>query len=208
MRGEEVEEARIDAVVGRLAQLGVAAHRGEEAHRAVGIEAGARRNADADAVGLELLRAREARERDLGTRERHRAHLRIVEHVGRDAADQRGLPRLVLADRRMARDHMRHLVAEHGGKLGRVVGEREQAARHIELAVRQRERVDRRRIEDGDLVVQVRPLGGGDQLVDRLGDQRLRAAGPDRRRHRRRGCADARAAPAASPRSSSAARAG
>ena len=49
-----------------------------------------------------------------------------------------------------------------------VVGEREQAARDVELAVRQREGVDRRRVEDGDLVFQVRPLGGGDQPVDRL----------------------------------------
>ena len=72
----------IDAVVGGRAQFGIAAHRGEEAHRAVRIEPGARRNADADAVGLQLLRAREGRKRDLGARERHRAHLRIVEHVG------------------------------------------------------------------------------------------------------------------------------
>jgi len=34
-------------------ELGVAPHRGEEAHRAIGIVAGARGDADADAVGLE-----------------------------------------------------------------------------------------------------------------------------------------------------------
>ena len=73
----------------------------------------------------------------------------------------------------MARDHVRHLMAEHGGELGGIVGEREQAARDIELAVRQREGVDRRRIEDRDLVSQARPLGGSDQLVHCLGDQRF-----------------------------------
>ena len=97
--------------------------------------------------------------------------LRIAEHVGGDAADQRGLPRLVLADRGVARDHVRHLVRQHRGELGVVVGEREQAARDVELAGRQREGVDRRRVEDGDLVVQVRPLGRRDQLVDRLVEQ-------------------------------------
>ena len=80
---------------------------------AVGIEAGARRYADADAVGLELLGAREARERDLRLGERERAELRIAEQVGGDAIDQRRLPRLVLADRGMAREHMRHLVRQH-----------------------------------------------------------------------------------------------
>ena len=159
------------------AQLGVAAHRGEEAHRAVGIVAGARRDADADAVGLELLRAREARELDLRTRERERhpvGALRVAADLG-DAAQQRGLLRLVLADRRVARDHVRHLVAQHGGKLGGVVGKREQAARDVKLAVRQREGVDGGRVEDRHLVFQVRPLGGRDQLVDGLADQRLEA---------------------------------
>ncbi len=173
MRGEEVEEARVDAAVGALAQFGIAAHRGEEAHRAIGIESGARRDADADAVGLELLRAREGGERDLRPGERQRAHLRIVEHVGGDAAHQRGLAHLVLADRGMARHHMRHLVGEHRGELGGVAGEREQAARHVELAGRQREGVDRRRVEDGRLVLQVRPLRGRDQAVHRLRQQRL-----------------------------------
>ena len=90
-----------------------------------------------------------------------------------DAAHQRDLARLVLADRGVARDHVRHLVREHRGELGGVVGERDQAARDVELAARQREGVDRRRIEDGDAVVQVRPLGRRDQLVDGLVEQRF-----------------------------------
>ena len=176
------------------ADAALRAHRGEEALGAVGIEAGARRDADADAVGLELLGAREVRQRDLGLGERQRAELRIAEQVGGDAVDERGLARLVLADRGVARDHVRHLVRQHRGELGVVVGEREQAAGDVELAGRQREGVDRRRVEDRDLVFQVRPLGGRDQLVDGLLEHRLAAAGRRRRRHRPRGCAGARAA--------------
>ena len=83
---------------------------------------------------------------------------------------------------------------------GRVVGEREQAARDVELAGRQREGVDRGRVQDRDLVMQVRPLGRGDQLLDGAVEQRLRASDCYRRRHRRRGCGDARAAPASAAR--------
>ena len=63
----------------------------EEARGAVRIEAGARGYADADAVGLEFLRAREARQRQLRFGERQRAHLRIAEHVADHVADERRL---------------------------------------------------------------------------------------------------------------------
>ena len=98
-----------------------------------------------------------------------------LEQVGGDAVDQRGLPRLVLADRGVAGDDMRHLVRQHRGELGVVVGERDQPAGDVELAVRQREGVDRGRVEDGDLVFQLRPLGGGDELVDGLLQHLLQA---------------------------------
>ena len=61
------------------------------------------------------------------------------DHVGDDAADEVGLARLLLADLGMAGDHVAHLVREHRGELGLVVGERDEAARHVELAGRQRE---------------------------------------------------------------------
>ena len=163
---------RID-LGGRGFEFGVASHRGEEARRAVRIVAGARGNADADAVGFEFLRAREARDRDFRFGERQRARLRIAEHVAGDAADQSGLAHLIFADRGMARDHMRHLVREHRRKLRGVVGERDQAARDVKLSGRQREGIDRRRIEDRDLVFQVRPLRRGDELVDHVVDHRL-----------------------------------
>ena len=132
---------------------------------------GARRNADADAVGLEFLRAREARHRQLGLGQRQRGQIRIVAHVGDDAGDDRGLPRLVFADRGVLGQHMRHLVAQHRGQFRGVAGERDQAARHIELAGRQRERVHRAGIEDRHLVGLVGAIGGRDQPVDGLADQ-------------------------------------
>ena len=69
MRRQEVRRARVDAGVLRP-QMRVLPHRGEEALGAVGVVAGARRDADADAVGLELLGAGEVGERDLGFGER------------------------------------------------------------------------------------------------------------------------------------------
>ena len=100
--------------------------------------------------------------------------LRIGQHVVDHAADDRGLPRLVLADGGVAGDHVRHLVREHRGEFRGVVGERDQAARHVELAARQRERVDGGRVEDGDLVAQVRPFGRRHQLVHGAFDQASR----------------------------------
>ena len=136
-------------------------------------------------------------ERQLRLGERQRADLRIAEHVGDDVADDRGLPRLLLADRGVARDHMRHLVRQHRGELGLVVGERDQAARDVELAVRQREGVDRRRIEDRHL-----DISGPAARTPPPGGRRSSRSSPAgahcrRRRHRRPGCARARAAPPA-----------
>ena len=68
---------------------------------------------------------------------------------------------------------MGDLVGHHRGDLGRIIGEAEQPARHIELAGRQREGIDRRRVEDGDLVGQFRPLGCRHQPVDHAGQHRL-----------------------------------
>ena len=153
--------------------VGVAPHGVEEPHRPMRIEASACRDADADAVGFELLLARESRQRDLRLRQRERAHLRIVEHIGGDAADQRRLPHLVFADRGVARDHVRHLMRQHRGKLCIVARQRQQSARDVELTVGQREGVDRGRVEDGDAVAQVGPLRRGDQLLHHPGDQPL-----------------------------------
>jgi hypothetical protein len=66
---------------------------------------------------------------------------------------------------------MRHLVAQHRGQFGGVAGQRDQAARHIKLAGRQRERIHRAGIEDRDLVGLVGTLGSRHQPVDGLADQ-------------------------------------
>ena len=170
MRRQEILRARIERGLAGL-QRRIALHRGEEARRAIGIEMRAGRNADADAVGLEFLRAREARHRQFGLRQRQRGQIGVVAHVGDDAGHHRRLPRLVLADRGVLCQHMRHLVAQHRGQFRGVAGERDQAARHIELAGRQREGVHRAGIEDGHPVGLVGTVGGRDQPVDGLADQ-------------------------------------
>src|SRR4029077_5825558 len=82
MRGEKIGRARIDVrLPGTGFELGIAPHRGEEACRAIGIVTGAPSNADADAVSLELLRAREARQCDLRFRQRQRPRFRIAQYV-------------------------------------------------------------------------------------------------------------------------------
>ncbi len=171
VRGQEVLRARIERGLAGL-QRRVALHRREESRGAIGIETGARRNPDANAVGLEFLRAREARHRQFGLGQRQRREIRIVAHVGDDAGHHRGLPRLVFPDRGVLGQHMRHLVAQHRGQFRGVAGERDQAARYIKLPGRQGERVHRPGIEDRDPVGLVGAIGRRDQPVDRLADQR------------------------------------
>ena len=150
-------------------------HRGEEAHRAVRIVAGARRDADAERVGLEFLRARKVHQLEFRFRQRQRADFRIGDHVGDGAAGEIGVARLFLALLGVPRDDVAHLVGEHGGELGFVVGERDQAARHVDLAGRQREGIDRLRIEHGDLVVLVGLFRSRDQALHGLLEHGLQA---------------------------------
>jgi len=103
------------------------------------------------------------------------AGVRVAQDVRHHMRDDRRLLGLLLADGRVAGDDVAHFVRQNGSELGLVVGQRDQPARNVKLPVRQREGVDRRRVEDGDLVGQVRPLGRGDETVDGLLDQRLHA---------------------------------
>ena len=145
MRRQEVGGARIDGGCVLLRpEFGIVLHRCEEAHGTIGVVAGARGDADADGVGFEFLRAREAGQRQLRLGERQRPHFRIADDVGDDAVHQGGLPRLFFADGGVAREHVTHLVGEDGGELGLVVGgERDEAAGHVELPGWQGEGVDR-----------------------------------------------------------------
>ena len=192
MRRQKILRARIERGLAGL-QRGIALHRGQETRGAVGVELGARRNADADAVGLELLGAREARHRQFCFRERQRRQIGIVAHVGDDAGDDGGLARLVLADRGVFGQHMRHLVAQHRRQFRGVAGERDQAARHVKLPGRQREGVDRAGIEDRHLVGLIGTIGRRHQPIDGLADQGFQPRIVVGRRHRRTECAHARA---------------
>ena len=173
MRGQKIRRRRIDGVALLRLELGIALHRGEKTRRAVRIVAGARGDADADRVRFEFLLLREACELKFRFGKRQRPGFRIADHVVDDAADKIDLLLLLLAQLGMPRDDMAHLMGDHGSKLGVVVGERDEAARHIELAGRQRESIDRLRIEDGDLVMQVRLIRRGDQAFDHLLDHGL-----------------------------------
>ena len=79
----------------------------------------------------------------------------------------------------MPQSHVRDLVREHRRDLGGVVREREEAAGHVEPAVRQREGVDHRRVEDRDLIGLARPLGGRHEAAGDIGEEALRGGRPD-----------------------------
>ena len=143
MRRQKVGRARIDGAGLFRLQVGIVLHRSEEANRAIRVVAGARGDADADAVGLEFLGARKARQREFRFGERKRSGCRIGDHIGDDAADKVGLTRLLFADLGVAGDHMAHLMRQNRGQFGIVVRQRDQAARDIELAGRQSKSVDR-----------------------------------------------------------------
>ncbi len=68
---------------------------------------------------------------------------------------------------------MCHLVAQHRGQFRGIAGQRDQAAGHVKLPGRKRERVHRAGIEDGHLVGLVGTIRCRNQPVDRLGDQAL-----------------------------------
>ena len=167
---------RIDGAALLRLEIRIVLHRGEEAHRAVGIVAGARGDADADARRPRIpasARSSPARVFDLASASAPTSG--SVSHVGDDAADEIGVARLFLAVLGVPRDDVAHLVGQHRGEFEFVVGERDQAAGDVELAGRQRKGVDRLRIEHGDLVVQVGPLRCRDQALDGLLDHGLQA---------------------------------
>ncbi len=141
-------------------------HGTEETGGGEGIVAGAADRLDADGVGFQLLLLREGGERPLAGGKRQLATGIIVEHVVDHAADHQRVARLLLALGGMVGDDVAHLVGEHRGDLGGIVGQRQQAAGDVEVAVRQREGVHRRRVEDGDPVGLVGLVRGGDDLAD------------------------------------------
>lgn len=158
---------------GRRLEVGISAHGREKAHRAMRVISCPRGDPDADPVGFQFLSARKARKLYLRFGQRQRARFRIAAEIGEYARHQRHLPRLVLAHLGVPRDHVRHLVRQHRSELGRVIGERDQTARHIQISARQGKSVDRGGIENGDAILQIGPLGGGDELGDGLMQERF-----------------------------------
>ncbi len=69
---------------------------------------------------------------------------------------------------------MRHLMRDDGGDLAGIIGKRQQPARDVEIAARQREGVDLGRVEDGHLVDARRVVGYRHEPAD---DQRQRLLG-------------------------------
>ena len=115
MVGEEVDG--VGVAVGARVEIDIALHIGKHARGAVRIEPGARSDADADAVGLEFLRAREAGQRQLRFGERQRAHLWVVHHLAESAAGELGVAHLLLADLGVTRNDVAHLMRQHRGEL-------------------------------------------------------------------------------------------
>ena len=129
--------------------------------------------------------------RTSGTRRRAPSELRspngcvagtkMLEHgepeaaAGRARVLLRGVPRRDVPD----------LMAQHAGQLGLVVQIRQDAARDVDEAAGQRERVDRRMIDDGERPRQVRPMRQRARAAARC--RRRSAAARDRRRRPSRG---------------------
>ena len=155
-------------------EAGIGRHGIEETRGRIGIVAGFAQHAHADHVGLEFLVAREGGEPELSARQRLLAGDVAGEHFGHHAAgDDLGLFLLLPLDAVIGR-HVRHFVRQHGGDLRGIIGERQQAACHIEIAAWQREGVDRGRIQDGDTVGLVRVFRNDGQGACDARDEFLR----------------------------------
>ena len=143
---------------GDIAELAVGGHRLQEAAGGVGIVAGPADRADADRVGLQLLVAGELRQPQLAADQRHLGDVALAEHVGDHLGGEHLLGLLLLALDAVIGGHMAHLMGDHCGQLGRIVGQRQQAARDVEIAAGQREGIDVGRVEDGDAIALRRGL--------------------------------------------------
>ena len=72
---------------------------------------------------------------------------------------------------------MGNFVGQYGGDFRGVVGKRQESARNVKPAVRKREGVDGRGIEDGNLEGLVGPVAGLDQPLADIGQEALRLRG-------------------------------
>ena len=136
----------------RSAKRAPLAERGEEPGRRVRVVPGLRDGLDADLVSLEFLLAGKAGDRQLRARLGLVLGLALGQHLRVHLGEQ-GCGLLEFRPLGgVARGDVADLVGHDGGDLGGVVGEREQAAGHENVAGGQGEGVDDRRIEDRDPV--------------------------------------------------------
>src|SRR5690606_32642487 len=68
---------------------------------------------------------------------------------------------------------MRHLMRQHGGQFGGIIGQSEKATRDVEIPARQRERIYVRRVQNGDLIRLVRIVQVKSQRTDHPRDHAL-----------------------------------
>ena len=101
------------------------------------------------------------------------ASLASFEHVLGDPLDQRRARLQLAALRGVAQGDVGDLVRQHGRDFGGIVGERQEAAGHVEPPVGQREGVDGGGVQDRDLERLVRPIAGIDQAFGDVGQEPL-----------------------------------
>ena len=136
----------------------------EEARRRIGVVTGPGDGADADLVGLELLLAREAGDRQLGAGVVFLALVGTIEQLRRDLAEQQAAARQFGALRGVVGGDVADLVRHDGGDLGAVAGEAEQAAGDEDVAGGQREGVDDGGIEQRHAIGLARRIARGGEL--------------------------------------------
>lgn len=176
LRRARMARQEVQALVG----VGVCRHEAavvfhgiEEAGCGVRVIAGLAERADADLVGLQLLLAREGGEPQLAAGECLLAGQIARQDLGDDAAgDDLGLFTLLAFDTVIGGD-VRHLMRQHGGDFRGVIGKRQQAAGDVEIATRQREGVDRGRVQDGDAVGLLRVFRDAGESAGDAGDEAL-----------------------------------
>jgi hypothetical protein len=161
MRGQEPVVTRF---AGRKA--GKAAHHAKEPRRGLRVIARLAGKLDALAIGIELLVLAEGGHglaRPVG---RGIGRGVAAKDAGDHAVDDFGGAGAIGPGARMAQRHMGDFMRQHGRQLARIAGQRQDAARHIDIAARQGEGIDLGTVEDGDLELRIGLVGGGQQPAD------------------------------------------
>ncbi len=161
---------KVEAGIGRArnrTKALIGFHRLQETRRSERIVTGFADHLDTDGIRLQFLITRELGKPQLAA-QRFAAGRFIMQHFAGDAPGYSRLSFLLLPQNAVIGDDMAHFVGDHGCDFGRVVREREQAARDIEIAARQCEGIDIGTVENCDAIGLVRLVGNCRQLADDL----------------------------------------